>query len=171
MPTKRDVSQNATKTHVPDWSLSEQQRTAVDLLVASGCTLQDAANSVGVTRETVSAWVNHHYGFQAALNVRRQELWQDLTDTLRALAPKALAVLAAELEGDAPLQAAVHILRCLGIYGSLHCVPRGATDPRILAAAAQSAEDEAQSAAEAAAVAAKRQAHYRRMDAMVYDLS
>jgi len=83
------VKRNQTKPHTPDWSLSEQQRTAVDLLV-SGRNLQDTADAVGVQRWSVSQWVNHHPGFRAALNERRRELWADLVDGLRALAPKAV---------------------------------------------------------------------------------
>jgi len=164
--TRKQTNPDAT----PDWTLSQQQLTAIDLLV-TGHTLQAVADAIGVQRPTVSQWVNHHPSFQAALNQRRQELWQDLTDGLRALAPKALAVLARELEGEAPLQAAVHVLRCLGIYGGMHCVPRGATDPRTLAAAAQSAEAEAQHASEAAAVVASRQAHFRKIESLQYGLS
>ena len=46
----------------PDWALSQQQRTAVDLLV-TGNTLQAVADAIGVQRPTVSQWVNHHAGF------------------------------------------------------------------------------------------------------------
>src|SRR5262249_39827431 len=55
---------NLTNPDAPDWSLSEQQLTAIDLLV-TGKTMQDTANAIGVQRPTVSQWVNHHAGFQA----------------------------------------------------------------------------------------------------------
>jgi hypothetical protein len=77
-PTNPDVP--AT----PDWSLSPQQAAAVDLL-ASGQTLTAVAAVIEVTRQTVSGWVNQHPGFQAALHNRRQELWDGMADTLRAL--------------------------------------------------------------------------------------
>src|SRR5262249_34218793 len=51
----------------PDWSLSEQQQTAVDLIV-SGRNFQETADAIGVQRPTVSKWVHHDPGFQAALN-------------------------------------------------------------------------------------------------------
>jgi hypothetical protein len=121
MPTRRIP----THPDTPDWSLSEPQRTAVDLLV-SGKTLQDTADAIAVTRQTVSAWLHHHPGFQAALNKRRQDLWADLVDGLRALAPKALAVLARALDGEEPLPAAVHVLKACGLYGMLP--PRGPTE-------------------------------------------
>jgi hypothetical protein len=109
----------------PDWTLTPQQETAVDLL-ASGKTITDTASAVEVTRQTVSEWLNHHPGFQAALNSRRQELWVGMTDALRGLLPKALEVLKGALEGEAPLPAAVHVLKACGLYGMP--APQGPTD-------------------------------------------
>lgn len=82
--------QKATKPDTAEeWTLSPQQQTAVDLL-ATGRTVTEAAEAVGVARQTVSEWLNQHRGFQAELNRRRQELWAASTDCLRALVPKAL---------------------------------------------------------------------------------
>ena len=102
----------------PDWSISQQQLTAIDLIIA-GKTLQAVAHALGVQRPTVSYWLNHHYGFQAALNSRRQELWDGLVDTLRGLLPKALAVLQQALEGDTPLPAAIQVLKSCGLATGL----------------------------------------------------
>ena len=82
--------------------------------------------AVEVTRQTVSEWLNHHPGFQAALHSRRQELWAGMADTLRGLLPKVLEVLKCELEGEQPLPAAVHVLKACGLYGMLP--PRGPTE-------------------------------------------
>ena len=79
-----------------------------------------------VTRQTVSEWLNHHPGFEAALNSRRRELWNGMTDTLRGLLPKALEVMKRELGGETPLPAAVHVLKAGGLYGMLP--PRGPTE-------------------------------------------
>jgi hypothetical protein len=68
-----------------------------------------------VTRQTVCEWFNHHPGFQAALNSRRQELWEEMTDTLRGLLPKALDMLARELEGETPLPASMYVLKACGL--------------------------------------------------------
>jgi hypothetical protein len=106
-------------------TLTPQQGTAVDLL-ASGKTLTDTATAVEVTRQTVSEWLNHHPGFQAALNSRRQELWAGMADALRGLLPKALEVLKGELEGETPLPAAVHVLKACGLYGMV--IPLGPTE-------------------------------------------
>ena len=90
MPSRKVMNGNG------DDRLTPQQQTGVDLLV-SGKTLTDAAVALGVTRETVSGWVNHHPPFLAALNARRQEAADGMVDT-RGLLPRALAVLQAEMD-------------------------------------------------------------------------
>ena len=122
----------------------EQQETAVDLL-ASGKTVTDTAAAVEVTRQTVSEWLHHHPGFQAALNSRRQELWVGMTDALRGLLPKALEVLKCELEGETPLPAAVHVLKACGLYGMLP--PRGPTEVEDAVLAEQQRQGERRRAA------------------------
>ena len=102
----------------PDGSVSQQQQTAIDLIVA-GRNLQETADAIGVQRPTVSHWLHHHCGFQAALNSRRQELWDGQVEALRGLLPRALAVLAKELEGDNPLPAAIQILKSCGLATGL----------------------------------------------------
>src|SRR5207302_1319021 len=104
---------------------SPQQETAVGLL-ASGKTVDETAQALGVTRPTVGAWLRHP-GMQAALNGRRQEQWAGMTDRLRSLLPKALDVLEQELEGENRIQAAVHLLKAAGAYGL--SVPSGPVDP------------------------------------------
>ena len=114
-----------TNPDTPDWPLTPQQETAVDLL-ASGKTVTDTAMAIKVTRQTVSEWLNHHPGFEAALNSRRQELWTGMIDTLRGLLPKALEVLKCELEGETPLPTAIHVVKACGLYGMP--APQGPTD-------------------------------------------
>jgi hypothetical protein len=136
--------QKPTNPDTPDWTLTPQQETAVDLL-ASGKTVTDTATAVEVTRQTVSEWLNHHPGFQATLNNRRQELWIGMTDTLRGLLPKALEVLTRELEGEHPLPAAVHVLKACGLYGMLP--PRGPTEVEDALLAEQERQSERRRAA------------------------
>ena len=119
--------QKPTNPDTPDWTLTPQQETAVDLQ-ASGKTVTDTATAVEVTRQTVSEWLNHHPGFQAALNRRRQDLWTGMTDALRNILPQAVEVLKHALEGEARLQAAAHILKCCGVYNGLPA-PQGPTEP------------------------------------------
>lgn len=107
-PTKADKEK-------PDWALTPQQQLAVDLL-ATGTNITTAAETVGVSRQTVSEWKNQHLGFQAALNAKRHELWDAMSDRLRNLLPKALDVVEAELAGDHRLQAALQVLKAAGLY-------------------------------------------------------
>jgi hypothetical protein len=105
----------ATKPDRTGHELSVAQLNAVDLLVV-GKTDQAAAEAVGVTRQTVNGWRNANPYFQAALNGRRQDLWGVTVDQLRALLPRAVAVLAQELElGPGSARVAVDILRLAGL--------------------------------------------------------
>ena len=159
--------QKPTNPDTPDWTLTPQQETAVDLL-ASGKTVTDTAAAVEVTRQTVSEWRNQHPGFQAALNRRRQELWVGMTDTLRGLLPKAMEVLKSELEGETPLPAAVHVLKACGLYGGL-AAPSGSTEPEEIAARLRLAADARQHAAEEADIAIKRRSYDRFLSALASD--
>lgn len=119
--------QKTTKSDASKWALTPKQRATLDLL-AVGTSITEAAEATGVSRQTVSEWLHHHHGFQAALNRRRRELWTNVSDRLRALLPKALTVLEREIEdGSAPLAAAVHVLKACAVYGSP--LPIGSTDP------------------------------------------
>lgn len=91
------------------------QERAADLLVA-GQRDQDVAEAVGVTRQTVNGWRHHDPAFIAALNVRRRRLWETAVAQLRALVPRALDVLAAELDhGDDRLKAALAVIKLAGL--------------------------------------------------------
>jgi hypothetical protein len=104
-----------TKPDITRRELSIDQQNAVDLLIV-GKTDQATAEAVGVTRQTVNVWRNGNPWFQAELNRRRQELWGVTVDQLRALLPRAVAVLAEELEtGEARARVAVDILRLAGL--------------------------------------------------------
>lgn len=111
----------------PKIELTEQQITAVDLL-ATGSNLTAVAEKLGVARQTVSEWRNHHAGFIAQLNLRRQEIWCQHSDKLRALIAPALDALESELLGENRLQAALAILKLAGSQQ-----PTGSTDPHEVA--------------------------------------
>jgi len=97
------------------------QKNAIELLLA-GKTDQEVAEAVGVTRQTVNLWRNRDKVFQAALDARRQELWGACVERLRQLIGRALQVLEADLlqDDDRRLRqsAAVHVLKCVGLYGA-----------------------------------------------------
>ena len=61
------------------FEITDRQHSAIDVIV-SGKSLGSAAEAAGVTRQTVSSWVNHHPGFQAVLNVRRREILDQRAD-------------------------------------------------------------------------------------------
>jgi hypothetical protein len=107
-------------------ALTPQQELAIDLL-AGGKTVTETAAAVGVSRQTVSEWLNRSAVFRAGLNERRQELWAANTDRLRALLPDALEALAGELRGGDRLKAAALVLRACGAYGL--AAPLAPTDP------------------------------------------
>jgi len=104
-----------TKPDITGRELSIDQQNAVDLLVV-GKTDQATAEAVGVTRQTVNGWRNGNPWFQAELNRRRQDLWGVTVDQLRALLPRAVAVLASELDGgEDRARVALDILRLAGL--------------------------------------------------------
>ena len=108
--------------------MTVEQMNAIDLL-ALGKTDQEAADAVGVTRQTVNKWRNHVTRFEVALNLKRQELWAGHADTLRAMVSRALEVLAEDMGADdlrLRQTAAVQILRSAGMYGL--SAPQGETN-------------------------------------------
>jgi hypothetical protein len=163
------VQHKQTKADKEEGSLTEQQHTAIVLIVA-GKTFQDVGEAVGVHRQAVSKWVHHNPLFQAELNRCRQELWSSLLDRLRGLAPLAIEVLATALEEEKSVTAALSILKVCGFPG-VPLVPLGAVDSRLLSAQMQEAENLAATASDEVAVAAKRKAYFRNMDNLQYGLS
>jgi len=86
--------------------LTPQQMAAAEAL-AAGASITDAANAVGVTRQTASEWTNRHPGLRAEMKKRRWELWDDATYRLRLMIPKALDA------GSVP--AALGVLKLAGL--------------------------------------------------------
>lgn len=96
-----------------------KQESALDLL-ALGRSDREVAEAVQVSRQTVNKWQHTLPGFQTALKERRADLFQESKAKLRALAVRAVAVLAEDLEGsDKKLRqaAAVQVLRACGLNG------------------------------------------------------
>ena len=122
MPTKSDGSRH----------LSAKKEKALELLLA-GKTVTQAAKEIRVSRQTLSEWKNHDPIFVSELNRRRGELWDAARERLRGLLSQAVDVLKEDLTSaeDRRLrqQAAVHILKALGIYGKENFHPLGPTTP------------------------------------------
>jgi hypothetical protein len=98
------------------------QLSAIDLLV-SGKNDKETAELLGLSRTAVTKWRLYDPVFQAALNLRRTEVWGAGIDRLRSLIPKALDALADELEKkDSPnrMKAAVEVLRLAEMPDSWH---------------------------------------------------
>lgn len=104
----------ATKPDKTRRELSVEQRNAVDLLV-QGQADQAVAEAVGVSRQTVNGWRNHHPEFAAALNARREEVWAAGVDRLRSLLPVALGTLERALAADADPKVALEVLKLGGL--------------------------------------------------------
>lgn len=94
--------------------LTDRQATAIDLLLA-GKSDTATSEAIGAHRTTISRWRAYHPAFQAELTRRRAELFGSATERLRAMVPKALEVLEAELDGENKLNTAQSILRMAGL--------------------------------------------------------
>lgn len=110
--TNHDVSkENSSHTLTP------QQQKAAEM-IATGKTLTEVAEEVGVARPTLSHWFNHNAEFQREVEARIAELWQVGTAKLRGLIPRAVEVLAGALDGKDAVKAAIQILRIAGMDNS-----------------------------------------------------
>lgn len=78
----------------PILTLTVEQLLAVDYIM-TGMTDREVAEKVGMTRETVTKWRNHHPAVIAELNRRRAELITIGMEQLKALVPEAVAALRA----------------------------------------------------------------------------
>src|SRR5262249_19472976 len=112
---KRNMTQPDTDAR--EGSLDERQLTAAALIVA-GKTYQATAETLGVSRATVSGWANHNAAFAAEVNRLRQELWGSLVDRLRGLAPRAVEILEAALETEEAVSVALSVLKICGFPGA-----------------------------------------------------
>lgn len=110
-----DKRQSPTNGDARERELTPQKAAAADLL-ASGRTVTDTAEAVGVTRQTISEWLNRSNTFQAGVGRRRGEVWDCAVDRLQGLLPKALDLIERELQGNS-LAAALAVLKAAGLHG------------------------------------------------------
>jgi hypothetical protein len=109
--------------------LSVVQQNAIDLLL-TGQSDRAVGDTIGVSRETVWHWRHEHPVFLAELNRRRQALWADAHDRLRALVGQAVDVLdQAVRKGD--VKAAVEVLKIVKVHGDVP-PPDGPDDPDLV---------------------------------------
>jgi DNA-binding XRE family transcriptional regulator len=81
--------------------LHSKQQKAIPLL-AAGLNDEQVANEIGVTRQTVNKWKNHHILFIDQLTEYRIQLARKYADQYCALYPKAIKVLEDALNSDDP---------------------------------------------------------------------
>ena len=93
--------------------LSSQQQTALKQLLV-GTSITEAAQSAGVTRQTVSEWCNHHDGFQAELASRRTSALRDAQQQLEEAALMAVEVLSG-IARDSAVPASVRVRASVAI--------------------------------------------------------
>jgi murein DD-endopeptidase MepM/ murein hydrolase activator NlpD len=79
--------------------LTANQEQAI-LLLAKGETVTATAAAVGVTRQTVSEWLNRDADFRAELNRVRKETLDAGADRLRGMLQKALDALQAGFDSE-----------------------------------------------------------------------
>ena len=79
------------------FALTEPQITALAMLV-DGETVTAAAKHAGVSRQTVSEWKNRNPAFIAAFNGRTRDQTSQVHGRLVRLGPRAVEVLAGELD-------------------------------------------------------------------------
>lgn len=109
--------------------LTIQQQNAIDLLV-QGRNDREVAETIGMSRQIITEWRNNNAEFIAELNDRRQQVWGTQTDRLRQLLAQAVDALADDLQSGDPERrtaAAIHVLKCVGIYGA-NLEPTGTTN-------------------------------------------
>lgn len=105
--------------HILKESLSVEQENAIDLLI-TGKSDKETGEVCGVSRQTIIAW-KREPEFLAELNKRRAALWQEDIDKLRSLVSDAILIIAEDLQAENKKmrrEAAIHVLRAVGIYGS-----------------------------------------------------
>ena len=100
-------------------TLTPVQEKAI-FLIMSGLTDQDIGVKLGLARQTINGWKNQDSKFVARLNLEREIMWSTHREKLRSVVTKAVEVLASGLDSQEEKikqNSAVHILKCVGLYG------------------------------------------------------
>lgn len=97
MSENKNVTKSNKKSQKSESDLTIQQENAIDLLV-QGKTDKEAAEEIGVARETVCRGRNKDPEFVARLNSKRKQIWGYQVGRLKKLASTAVDVLKDNLE-------------------------------------------------------------------------
>ncbi len=129
--------------------LSQEQMNAIEHLLL-GKSDRAAAETVGVSRQTICEWRNHDPLFIAELNRQRSELWSEAHQRLKSMANRALDAVELQLDSGDPkasLAAARFILQGTRLLGDSDLPRSGPTTPEavIMAKLRSEARQELQS--------------------------
>ena len=114
-----------------------RQLPALESLLA-GCSVLEAAEAAGVSRETVHRWKREDWAFQAALNRGQRDIQEAIRGRLLAAAGTATTNVAGAIE-DGDLRSSITLLKGLGsLSGQLP--PIGSDDPEVVREEAYIAE-------------------------------
>jgi len=111
--------------------LSQEQMNAIEHLL-QGKSDRAAAETVGVSRQTICEWRNHDPIFIAELNRQRSELWWDTRERLKSLANRALDAVEMQLDSGDPkasLAAAKYVLQGTRLLGETDLPGSGPMTP------------------------------------------
>jgi hypothetical protein len=111
--------------------LSIEQANAIEHLL-QGQSDRAVAETVGLSRQTVSEWKNHDPLFIAELNRQRSEMWREARERMKALANRALDVVEVQLGSSDPkasLAAAKYVLQGTQLLGDTDLTKSGPTSP------------------------------------------
>lgn len=97
-------------------SLTTSQQQALEWLMSGG-TITEAAELVGVKRQTVSRWVNHHFEFSHLYRQWQEQVRTGAEARLLGLADAAVNnLMAAVIEGK-DVKASQFVLKLMGVMG------------------------------------------------------
>jgi len=126
MSDSSTIPENSRKFPILACDLGEKQKAAIELLVL-GNTLGETANAIGVDPKTLYNW-RRDEAFADALNARREELWDEAAQRLRAMVHPSLDILQQDLANRherARFRAATAVLRLADLRRSLHSTRAG----------------------------------------------
>jgi hypothetical protein len=87
-------------TKTEENNLLSFQKVQAAQQLARGMSVTKAAETVGITRQTLSEWKNHDSEFQAEVKKQREKLWRENLSRVRSLTARAIDVLSEGLESE-----------------------------------------------------------------------
>jgi len=115
------IPQNSLSFPICEDRLSEKQHAAIELLLL-GKSFAAIAKAIEVDRKTIYNW-RQNAGFCGELERRREQIWGEASERLRALVHPSLDVLEAQLQDRydrARFQAAKTLLRLADLRKTIH---------------------------------------------------